>query len=158
MLRTIALVGTLMLVSSSIVQDTSKATTGRVLGIAGIFFKSSQQKPLYSWYEKHLGFKKEPDGGVFFNWRHPAAPDDRHSTTWAIFPSGTKYFDPSPSPFMINYVVDDLDAILKRLAAEGVKIDPRRETDIAGRFAWIYDADGNKIELWEPAKQMLRSR
>ena len=72
-------------------------------------------------------------------------------TAWTIFPASTTYFDPSPAPFMINYIVDDLDALLDRLKEEGVKIDAKRLNESYGRFAWIYDPDGNKIELWQPA-------
>jgi predicted enzyme related to lactoylglutathione lyase len=73
-------------------------------------------------------------------------------TTWAIFPEKTKYFDPSRSNCMINYRVDDLDALLEALRAEGVEIDPKREDYPYGRFAWIMDPEGNRIELWEPPK------
>jgi predicted enzyme related to lactoylglutathione lyase len=72
---------------------------------------------------------------------------------WSIFPRDTKYFDPSASPFMINYRVHDLDALLVALQEEGVKIDPHREDGDYGRFAWIMDPDGNRIELWEPPKE-----
>jgi predicted enzyme related to lactoylglutathione lyase len=70
-------------------------------------------------------------------------------TVWTVFPGNTKYFEPSQS-FMLNYIVDDLDALLERLQKEGVKIDPKRQDADYGRFAWIYDPDGNKIELWQP--------
>jgi len=71
-------------------------------------------------------------------------------TVWSVFPETTKYLDPSKASFMINYIVDDMDALLERLEQEGVKIDPKRQDESYGRFAWIYDADGNKIELWQP--------
>ncbi len=74
-------------------------------------------------------------------------------TVWSIFPHDTRYFDPSASPFMINYRVDDLDALLAQLQEEGVKIDPHREDYEYGRFAWIVDPAGNRIELWEPPKK-----
>lgn len=131
-------------------------TRGRVIGIGGVFFKSENQKELYVWYEKHLGFKRVPREGMRFHWRLAGEGGAAHSTTWAIFPKTTKYFDPGRSDLMLNYIVDDLDAILKRLEAEGVRIDPKRETDEAGRFAWIFDSDGNKVELWEPAKEPQR--
>jgi predicted enzyme related to lactoylglutathione lyase len=72
---------------------------------------------------------------------------------WALFEKGTKYFEPSRAPFMLNYRVDDLDALLEALRAEGVQIDPKREDADYGRFAWIMDPEGNKIELWEPPKE-----
>jgi predicted enzyme related to lactoylglutathione lyase len=71
-------------------------------------------------------------------------------TVWTIFPASTGYI-PATQPFMVNYIVDDLDALLDRLKQEGVKIDAKRMNESYGRFAWIYDLDGNKIELWQPA-------
>ena len=125
---------------------------GRVIGIGGVFFKSARHQQLRAWYQEHLGFREEARNGVSFPW---VAVDSglEHRTVWCIFQQDTTYFDPSPAPLMINYIVDDLDAILERLAAEGVSVDPKRETDAAGRFGWIYDAEGNKIELWEPGKR-----
>jgi glyoxylase I family protein len=83
-------------------------------------------------------------------WRQHDDPDKEHMTVFSIFPATTKYLDPSPAPFMINYIVDDMDALLERLEKEGVQIDPNRMNESYGRFAWIYDLDGNKIELWQP--------
>jgi len=83
-------------------------------------------------------------------WREHDDPQKEHVTVWTIFPSSTNYFEPS-QPLMINYIVDDLDALLDRLKQEGVKIDPKRMDESYGRFAWIYDLDGNKIELWQPS-------
>jgi predicted enzyme related to lactoylglutathione lyase len=71
-------------------------------------------------------------------------------TVWSTFPADTTHLDPSPASVMVNYIVDDLDALLESLAKEGVKIDPNRQDESYGRFAWIYDPDGNKIELWQP--------
>ena len=69
---------------------------------------------------------------------------------WRVFPGDTRYFEPGSASFMVNYIVDDLDALLHRLANEGVRIDPKRQDESYGRFAWIYDPDGNKVELWQP--------
>jgi catechol 2,3-dioxygenase-like lactoylglutathione lyase family enzyme len=148
----------------------------RVSGIGGIFFKSDDPKKLYEWYETHLGIQCSPDGsGAMFEWREidddaggkkPAAangdpatggtpekaPANTGMTIWSIFPRSSKYFDPSRSSFMINYRVDDLDALLAALKEEGVEIDPHREDFDYGRFAWIMDPEGNRIELWEPPK------
>jgi glyoxylase I family protein len=71
-------------------------------------------------------------------------------TALSVFSSSSNYFDPSHAPFMVNYIVDDMDALLDRLKEEGVKIDAKRVNESYGRFAWIYDLDGNKIELWQP--------
>ncbi len=122
---------------------------GRVIGIGGVFLKSPDRDRLVSWYRDNLGFNHEPSG-VEFKWRAYDRPEAEHRTVWAIFPKTSTYFDPSHAQFMINYIVDDLDAILEKLGRNGVKIDPKREAYDYGRFAWIYDPDGNKIELWEP--------
>jgi predicted enzyme related to lactoylglutathione lyase len=125
----------------------------RVTGIGGIFFKSDDQEKLYQWYEKHLGITRIPEGtGAAFEWRDLEDAKSKGMTVWAVFPRQSKYFDPSRSPFMINYRVDNLDALLKALKEEGVEIDPHREDYDYGRFAWIMDPDGNRIELWEPPK------
>jgi lactoylglutathione lyase len=122
---------------------------GRILGIGGIFFKSANQKQTREWYATHLGLA-DKGGGAMLPWREHADPQKEHVTVWTVFPATTKYFDPSPAPFMVNYIVDDLDALVDRLKQEGVKIDDKRMNESYGRFAWIYDSDGNKIELWQP--------
>ena len=123
----------------------------RVTGIGGVFFKADDPEGMYQWYEKHLGIKRE-HGYVAFKWRGDADPEEHGITAWSIFKRQSNYFDPSTAPMMINYRVDDLDALLEALKAEGVKIDPKREDYDYGRFAWIFDPEGNKIELWEPPK------
>jgi len=128
---------------------TTMSQQGRILGIGGIFFKSANQKEMKEWYAKHLGLG---DGGheAMLPWREKDNPESEQMTVWSIFPGNTKYFEPGPASFMVNYIVDDLDALLDRLAKEGVRIDPKRQDESYGRFAWIYDLDGNKIELWQP--------
>jgi catechol 2,3-dioxygenase-like lactoylglutathione lyase family enzyme len=138
---------------------------GRVIGIGGIFFKSGDHMQLRNWYAEHLGIDHGSDGAMF-KWMpvpdaappadrsaatESTAPGEEHLTIWSIFPAASKYFDPSSAPFMINYIVDDMDAVLARLAGGGVRIDPKREDHDYGRFAWVYDPDGNKIELWQPS-------
>ncbi len=130
-------------------QETKGA--GRVLGIGGIFFKSADQAKTREWYAKHLGIV-DKGGGAMLPWREHEDPQKEHVTVWSAFPSTTEYFGPGQASFMVNYIVDDLDAMLERLQKEGVKIDPKRMNESYGRFAWIYDADGNKIELWEAPK------
>lgn len=125
---------------------------GKVIGIGGVFFKSENSKELTAWYEQHLGFHADPKTGVNFPWKTADGRSDSYRTVWAVFPHDTRYFDPSTASLMFNYVVDDLDAILARLRAEGVQVDSKTENDAAGRFGWIYDSDGNKIELWEPVR------
>jgi len=125
------------------------AERGRVIGLGGVFFKSADPSRLSSWYRENLGLA-EGAGGCDFKWRRHDRPDIEQLTVWCAFPANTKYFDPSPAPFMLNYIVDDLDAILAKLERTGVRIDPKREDYDYGRFGWIFDPDGNKIELWEP--------
>jgi len=122
---------------------------GRILGIGGIFFKSANQQQMKEWYAKHLGFA-DSGHGVMLPWREKDNPESEQMTIWSIFPGNTKYFEPGPASFMVNYIVDDLEALLDRLAKEGVRIHPKRQDESYGRFAWIYDSDGNKIELWQP--------
>lgn len=123
---------------------------GRVIGIGGLFFKSPDQNRLRTWYQEKMGLPYE-EYGVTFRWRAFDDPSREQRTAWSIFPGDTDYFEPGKASFMVNYVVDDLDAFLAKLTARGVEIDPKREDYAYGRFAWILDPDGNKIELWEPA-------
>lgn len=104
------------------------------------------------WYAQHLGIA-DTGHGANLPWRQHDDPEQERMTVWSIFSSTTDYFGPGPSPFMMNYIVDDMDALLQRLEREGVRIDPKRMDEPYGRFAWIYDPDGNKIELWEPTAE-----
>src|SRR2546423_4192961 len=122
---------------------------GRILGIGGVFFKSANRDQMREWYSKHLGLADKGQGAML-PWREHEDPPKEQGTVLTIFSASTKDLDPSPAPFMINYIVDDLDALLDRLKQEGVKIDAKRMDESYGRFAWIYDLDGNKIELWQP--------
>src|SRR5690348_11090700 len=122
---------------------------GRILGIGGVFFKSTNRDQMREWYSKHLGIA-DKGGGAMLPWREHDDPQKEHVTVWTVFPNSSNYLDPSHAPFMVNYIVDDLDALLDRLKEEGVKIDAKRMNESYGRFAWIYDLDGNKIELWQP--------
>jgi len=103
------------------------------------------------WYTKHLGIADKGQGAML-PWREHDDPQKEHVTVWTVFPDSTKYLEPK-QPFMINYIVDDMDVLLDRLKQEGVRIDPKRMDESYGRFAWIYDSDGNKIELWQPAPE-----
>ncbi len=122
---------------------------GRIVGIGGVFFKSANRDQTREWYSTHLGLT-DKGGGAMLPWREHDDPQKEHVTVWTVFPASTKYFEPNQT-FMINYIVDDMDALLTRLKQEGVKIDPKQMNESYGRFAWIYDSDGNKIELWQPA-------
>jgi catechol 2,3-dioxygenase-like lactoylglutathione lyase family enzyme len=128
--------------------QTKSAARGRILGIGGVFFKSANAGQAREWYAKHLGFV-DKGAGVMLPWREKDNPQNEHVTVWTVFPADTKYFGPGNAPFMLNYIVDDMDAFLDRMTQEGVRIDPKRQDESYGRFAWIYDSDGNKIELWQ---------
>ena len=93
---------------------------GRILGIGGVFFKSGNRDQTREWYSKHLGLD-DKGGGVPLQWREHDDPQKEHVTVWTLFPASTKYFDPSQAPFMVNYIVDDLDALLDRLKRRGSK-------------------------------------
>jgi predicted enzyme related to lactoylglutathione lyase len=123
---------------------------GRILGIGGIFFKSANRDQMREWYSKHLGLT-DKGGGMMLPWRQHNDAQKEQVTVWSLFPASTDYFGPANPQFMVNYIVDDIDALLDRLKQEGVRIDPKRMDESYGRFAWIYDPDGNKIELWQPA-------
>jgi predicted enzyme related to lactoylglutathione lyase len=90
-------------------------------------------------------------GGFQFRWRQDENPESRGCTVWSVFKQDTRYFDPSEKPFMINYRVDDLDAVLAALRSKGVVVDEKIEESEYGRFGWAMDPEGNRIELWEPA-------
>jgi catechol 2,3-dioxygenase-like lactoylglutathione lyase family enzyme len=123
-------------------------TRGRILGLGGVFLKSANRDQMREWYSKHLGLA-DKGSGAMLPWREHDDPQKDHVTVWSLFSASSDYF-PASQPFMINYIVDDMDALLDRLKHEGVKIDPKRMDESYGRFAWIYDSDGNKIELWQP--------
>ena len=124
-----------------------------VLGIGGIFFKANDPEKLAAWYQEHLGLDVEEYGGVTF--REGAStggssPQRQAYLVWSPFAADTDYFAPSEKPFMINFRVADLDALLAKLRAEGVTVDERAEKSEFGYFGWAMDPEGNRIELWEP--------
>ncbi|MDR8393067.1 VOC family protein [Aliifodinibius sp. S!AR15-10] len=121
----------------------------RVTGIGGVFFKSKDSKKTRAWYKKHLGIDSGEYGGTF-EWRHSDDKDKKGFTAWGPFKDDTEYFDPSEREFMINYRVDDLEALIEVLKEEGVEIVGEIEEYEYGKFGWIIDPDGTKIELWEP--------
>ena len=123
----------------------------RVIGLGGIFFKAKDPQALYDWYRQHLGIESAADGSGAM-WRDADHPKVPGVNVWAIFPQGTKYFDPSRSSFMINFRVENLDELLKALREEGVEVDAKVEEYDYGKFGWITDPEGNRVELWEPPK------
>ncbi len=122
----------------------------RVTGIGGVFFKSrGDASALAAWYEKHLGLSLESWGGAILKWPEDPA-EDGGMTVWHVADRDSEWFAPSDSSFMINYRVDDLDEMLEQLGATGIEAIRRPESDDNGKFAWIMDPDGNKVELWQP--------
>ena len=122
----------------------------KITGIGGVFLKcKGNSAELAAWYQKHLGMPREDFGGAVLRW-----PDDRAEdgglTVWHLADSDSQWFSPSDSSFMINYRVDDLGEMLVQLRADGVEVINGPESHENGKFAWIMDPDGNKVELWEP--------
>ncbi|CAN5172269.1 VOC family protein [soil metagenome] len=121
----------------------------KVTGIGGIFFKCKDPKKIMEWYKTHLGINTN-DYGANFEWREESDSTKKGSTQWTPFKETTKYFEPSTKEFMINYRVDNLEALVEELKKEGVTIVDKMETYDYGKFIHIMDPEGNKIELWEP--------
>ncbi|MGE5802716.1 MAG: VOC family protein [Gemmatimonadota bacterium] len=122
----------------------------RITGVGGVFFKSKgDSKALAAWYRKHLGLPLEDWGGAALRWPDDKA-EDQGVTAWHVASSDSKWFSPSQSSFMINYRVDNMRELLEQLRAGGVAIIQGPESHENGKFAWIMDPDGNKVELWEP--------
>lgn len=124
----------------------------RVVGLGGIFFKSNDPEKLGEWYRKHLGLNVEDWGGVSFQENAGAnlKPRRQSHIVWSPFEADTQYFAPSEKAFMINYRVHDLEAMLAQLRSEGVEVDEKTEESEFGKFGWIMDPEGTRIELWEP--------
>lgn len=122
----------------------------RVTGIGGIFFKSKDPKALAEWYRVHLGIHIEEWGGAAFRWASPDNPSGIGTTVWNPFKADTNYFAPGQATFMVNYRVADLHALLAALRAEGCAVDEKIDESEFGKFGWVIDPDGNKLELWQP--------
>jgi predicted enzyme related to lactoylglutathione lyase len=124
----------------------------KVTGIGGVFFKAKDVDRMKMWYRDMLGIPLEGDApyGVF-SWRDKDNSERVGGTVWSLFTADTDYFDPSTAPLMVNYRVDDLDEALNDLRARGVTVVGEvMEMEGIGRFGWVLDPEGNKIELWEP--------
>jgi predicted enzyme related to lactoylglutathione lyase len=121
---------------------------GKVTGIGGIFFKVRDPERMSAWYREHLGICVE-DGHADFVWCEKEKPEEVGRTVWSLFPQDTDYLGPAQTSFMINYRVANLDEMLAQLRRNGVTVEKVEEYEY-GRFAWITDPEGNRIELWEP--------
>jgi predicted enzyme related to lactoylglutathione lyase len=122
----------------------------RVTGIGGVFFKSKDPKALGEWYRTHLGLNVEDWGCVAFRWATTDNPTGVGTTIWNPFKEDTSYFAPSNASFMVNFRVHDLNALLAALRAEGCDVDQKVEESEYGKFGWVQDPEGNRIELWQP--------
>jgi predicted enzyme related to lactoylglutathione lyase len=117
----------------------------KAVGFGGIFLKAQDPEKLSAWYAQHLGVPSQDGGSLAFD-----GPESTGMTVFAHFPADTRYFGEGAQQAMVNFRVDDLDALLEQLAAAEVRIDPKRDDYPYGRFAWIWDPEGNRVELWEP--------
>lgn len=127
----------------------AESSTKKVTGIGGIFFKSKDPKKLREWYSTHLGFVINNYGAVF-EWRQGADSSKKGFSQWSPFKETTKYFEPSTKEFMINYRVENMEALIAQLKKDGVTVTDTIQAVEYGKFVHIMDLEGNKIELWEP--------
>ncbi|MBZ0250659.1 MAG: VOC family protein [Burkholderiales bacterium] len=122
----------------------------RVTGIGGIFFKAKDPAALRAWYKAHLGIDVQEWGGTAFPWADEAGNAVKGTTVWSIGAADGDYFAPSTAPFMVNYRVADLAALLAALRAEGCIVLEKTDDSEYGKFGWVIDPEGNKVELWQP--------
>lgn len=127
-----------------------KPHTQRVTGIGGIFFKAKDPVALRAWYKTHLGIDVQEWGGAAFDWVDAEGKPTAGTTAWNITDVSGDSFAPSTSPFMVNYRVRDLHALLQELRAEGCNVLDKTDDSEYGKFGWVMDPEGNKVELWEP--------
>ena len=133
-------------------QESDSEQAGTVTGIGGVFFKAEDPAETVRWYRENLGISGQ-GAGVNFFWRDFDDPDEIGFTVWSVFPGDTDYFGPGEQQFMVNYRVQDLDSLLARLGEQGVEQVGEIDEYSYGRFAWIVDLDGRRIELWEPISE-----
>jgi len=123
----------------------------RVTGIGGVFFNAKDPVALRAWYRQHLGIDVQAWGGTAFSWADEAGnPTQGGMTVWCIGPADNENFAPSTAPFMVNYRVDDLAALLQALRDEGCDVLEKTDDSEYGKFGWVMDPEGNKVELWQP--------
>jgi len=132
-------------------QDKKTTKMKKVTGIGGVFFKCKDPKKITEWYQKHLGLNTNPYGATF-EWYEGADSTKKAQTQWQPFPESTKYFEPSTKDFMINYRVENLETLVDELKKNGVTIVDTIEVVSYGKFVHILDAEGNKVQLWEPTE------
>ena len=127
---------------------------GRAIGVGGVFFRSRDPASLGEWFRKHLGLGIESWGETHGTSFKPSEMPANSFTVWSAFSSNTEYFGSASQAFMINLVVDDLDAALANVKAGGCEVIPDREEHDFGRFGWFVDPEGNRVELWEPPEKL----
>ena len=130
-------------------QNKKSTTMKKVTGVGGIFFKCKDPKKMIEWYQKNLGLTTNPYGATF-EWYEGDDSTKKAQTQWTPFSETTKYFEPSTKDFMINYRVDNLEALVEQFKKDGVTIVDLIESFDYGKFVHILDAEGNKVQLWEP--------
>ena len=148
--KAIVLLSLAFLVAPVSAEAAADEAPGHITGVGGVFFKAKDPKALAAWYRDVLGMPMEAWGGAALRYDAPKHPP---KLAWSAFPASTNYFAPSTGTFMINYAVDDMNALLERLHAKNVEVLKRTDDGTNGRFAWILDPEGNKVELWEPKRQ-----
>jgi predicted enzyme related to lactoylglutathione lyase len=122
----------------------------RVTGIGGIFFHARDPAALRAWYQRHLGIDVQPWGGAAFAWADAEGRPANGTTIWSIGAADSDQFAPGSATFMINYRVDDLASLLQALRDEGCNVLEKTDDSDYGKFGWVVDPEGNKIELWQP--------
>ena len=122
----------------------------RVTGIGGIFFKAKDAPVLQAWYKRHLGIDVQEWGGAAFTWTDGEGQPLAGTTAWSIDPAQSDHYAPSTASFMVNYRVEDLLALVKVLREEGCNVLENIDDSEYGKFAWVIDPEGNKVELWQP--------
>ena len=122
----------------------------RVTGIGGIFFKAKDPVALRTWYKKHLGVDVQEWGGAAFRWVDAEGNPQAGTTVWSVSDAAGTYFAPSEASFMVNYRVADLHGLLRELRSEGCNVLEKVDESEYGKFGWVMDPEGNKVELWEP--------
>ena len=127
----------------------------KIIGLGGVFLKAKNPNSLCSWYDKHLGTTFGKNSYALFHWQEKEPPHQSGSTTFSFFKEDSNYFHPSVKPVMLNFRVQHLDELLQELRANGVYVLDKVEEYPYGKFAWILDEEGNKVELWEPRNEHL---
>ena len=125
----------------------------RVTGIGGVFFNAKEPVALRAWYKTHLGIDVQEWGGAAFSWADEAGKPTTGTTIWSIGSSDDDHFAPSKSSFMINYRAADLQGLLAALRSEGCNVVDKTDDSEYGKFGWVIDPEGNKVELWQPPER-----